>query len=440
MMRAQISTSFMRRCFAFVRRFVVPTRAAKKRPAAAQKKSNFPRIDRLQVDDQVALDGHVFDRGLQTLEAAAIAHQPTQDWGPDYGVVKAAFDPLFYLSQNPDIRRLGLDPIGHYLRAGARENRDPAPWFSTSEYRRAYLGNEGKGQANRTNPFAHYLSIGRATGHSPRKPVNYDIFCASLGRDCADVSALVEARMEDVRGRLRDGALGEMVAKAALLDPLIEGSWRAGFRVRVPPASNAIGVRRIGHLIDLQDQAKKRRAKVVIVANGARLMDPLWGGLTVFRQIAERVPHDQIVVICTDGNMPDLGDLADVRLIDFMARLPRAKDYQPARTLVEFTRSLRPETVINLDAKLMNSALKTQGKAIAATSIVYQFLQSGNAPDARAKLGARYYRAIDLRQRVIVQNGGVRDDLADRFSLLDQAKSEIWALDDATPPQTAGQA
>ncbi|MDB4213306.1 hypothetical protein N9741_00355 [Octadecabacter sp.] len=56
---------------------------------------------------------------------------------------------------------------------------------------------------------------------------------------------LVTRRMEDVRDRLLSGTLGDMVAKAAALDPLIEKSWRAALRVRVPPASNAIGVRRI---------------------------------------------------------------------------------------------------------------------------------------------------------------------------------------------------
>ncbi|MDB4213305.1 hypothetical protein N9741_00350 [Octadecabacter sp.] len=106
---------------------------------AAVQKAKFPAIDRLDVLSAPRAAVNVFDADLLALAEACDTHEPSQDWGPEYAVIKAAFDPLFYLSQHADIRRQRLDPIGHYMRAGARENRDPTPWFSTAEYRRTYL-------------------------------------------------------------------------------------------------------------------------------------------------------------------------------------------------------------------------------------------------------------------------------------------------------------
>ena len=53
----------------------------------------------------------------------------------DHRAISAAFDPDFYLSVYADLPA-GMDPLWHYRMAGWREPRDPAPWFSTSDYLR----------------------------------------------------------------------------------------------------------------------------------------------------------------------------------------------------------------------------------------------------------------------------------------------------------------
>lgn len=63
------------------------------------------------------------------------------------------FDVGWYIERNPDVARTGVDPILHYVRYGAHEGRDPAPWFST----RTYLEmNPGLISCN-LNPFFHYI-------------------------------------------------------------------------------------------------------------------------------------------------------------------------------------------------------------------------------------------------------------------------------------------
>src|ERR1700676_4625685 len=48
------------------------------------------------------------------------------------------FDRDWYLGRNPDVLRVGRDPLAHYLRYGEAEGRRPSPWFNPAWYRAAY--------------------------------------------------------------------------------------------------------------------------------------------------------------------------------------------------------------------------------------------------------------------------------------------------------------
>jgi hypothetical protein len=74
----------------------------------------------------------------------------------------ALFDAAYYLDANPDVREAGGDPAIDYLERGAREGRDPGPWFCTT----AYLArNPDVAQAG-VNPLVHYETHGRKEGRS----------------------------------------------------------------------------------------------------------------------------------------------------------------------------------------------------------------------------------------------------------------------------------
>lgn len=70
------------------------------------------------------------------------------------------FDTGWYLDQYPDVAEADIDPVLHYVRRGAKEGRDPAPWFSTSAYLQAYPDVAASG----VNPFYHYIRYGCAEG------------------------------------------------------------------------------------------------------------------------------------------------------------------------------------------------------------------------------------------------------------------------------------
>ncbi len=65
------------------------------------------------------------------------------------------FDHEWYLSVNSDVAKSGIDPVQHYLKHGAMENRDPTPWFSTSDYRQQFSDESRKG----VNPLLHYILV-----------------------------------------------------------------------------------------------------------------------------------------------------------------------------------------------------------------------------------------------------------------------------------------
>lgn len=75
--------------------------------------------------------------------------------------LRQLFDARFYLETNPDLS--GHDGFDHFMAAGWRQRRDPAPWFSIEGYMIDHPDIAGK------NPFAHYVLHGAGEGRSVRK-------------------------------------------------------------------------------------------------------------------------------------------------------------------------------------------------------------------------------------------------------------------------------
>ncbi len=77
--------------------------------------------------------------------------------------VSGLFDRAYYLSQNPRLETLDLDPVRHYVEHGATEGRDPHPLFDTS----FYLETNPDVARSRMNPLAHYHAYGGAERRDP---------------------------------------------------------------------------------------------------------------------------------------------------------------------------------------------------------------------------------------------------------------------------------
>ena len=73
------------------------------------------------------------------------------------------FDRGWYLLQNQDVAKAGVDPLDHYLKNGEAEGRAPCALF----HPRYYAANLDPEDQPRSGLLAHYLAYGEAKGHSP---------------------------------------------------------------------------------------------------------------------------------------------------------------------------------------------------------------------------------------------------------------------------------
>ncbi|MBY5935552.1 glycosyltransferase [Tateyamaria omphalii] len=80
----------------------------------------------------------------------------------DIDVIRGSdlFDPVWYLTEYPDVALLKIDPVQHYLWLGARLGRNPSPSFDGMSYLAA---NTDVAEAG-VNPLLHYLRSGKAEG------------------------------------------------------------------------------------------------------------------------------------------------------------------------------------------------------------------------------------------------------------------------------------
>ena len=70
---------------------------------------------------------------------------------------QALFDRRYYLSQNPDIVKVGMNPFYHYIVFGGIEGRRPHPLFDGEYYLARYPDVKRSGH----NPLLHFLQIRR---------------------------------------------------------------------------------------------------------------------------------------------------------------------------------------------------------------------------------------------------------------------------------------
>ncbi|QPL40857.1 hypothetical protein IT881_06550 [Erythrobacter sp. A30-3] len=72
------------------------------------------------------------------------------------------FDAAWYLANNPDLAKSGVDPLFHFVMDGAYELRDPGPKFSAFRYHKAYPDVTGVA----VPALIHYLRNGKAEGRT----------------------------------------------------------------------------------------------------------------------------------------------------------------------------------------------------------------------------------------------------------------------------------
>jgi len=110
------------------------------------------------------------------------------------------FDSDWYLSQYKDVKRLGIDPVQHYLMCGAEMLRDPSPNFST----RAYLLANQDVRDSGMNPLLHFLHFGQKEGRpATKQDTRMTLPTADIDIVIPVFNALADVKLclESIRGR-----------------------------------------------------------------------------------------------------------------------------------------------------------------------------------------------------------------------------------------------
>ncbi len=357
---------------------------------------------------------------------------------PDVGrdecaAISAEFDRDYYLRRYEDVARARVDPVAHYIQYGAREGRDPSPEFGTSYYLNRYRDVRQTG----LNPFYHYLTIGRAEGRSATPfgggDPDFDAFCEILGHAPAEVAQELVSRRRDLRARLERGVLGQMVARASELEPLIHRSWPAAMTARLPPFHSAAVVGQVIAMHRLQDAAGWRRARAVVVTPASEVHDAARIAGHLATALVGLYGRDEIVVLRTDSTeigfpvwFPD-----GCRRVDFVdiARNMQPDDRQ--RLLVEFLRSLRPAAVFNVNSSLLWDAMLPYGRALASSTALYAYFfnDPGIYGDWVGSPLKEFYRHFDILHTVITDSNYLANDLRTRFQIPPSRADKLVTLD-----------
>ncbi|HEX7738415.1 MAG TPA: glycosyltransferase [Marmoricola sp.] len=289
---------------------------------------------------------------------------------PDYDLVREHFDVPLYLLHAKDALTAPLsDPIGSYLAEGPMAKANPDVNFST----RGYVTHYPERTVGRDHPYVAWLKRGRAAGEIADPAPGIQEMAGVLGLSTAEVVERLSAERSSLRDRMVAGTLGEMFAKAAEIEPMIGDAWAEIARPKLAPFTNPGVVQQVAALHQCQEAAGHRRARLVFVINR-----PRWGG---GRRVEGHLAHAlqsvvdpaDIVVIHTDegGASPEGRYPEGVREIDFAGATTGLSSELRQRTLVELIRSLRAETLININSKLLYEALTPYGTVLTSDQRVF---------------------------------------------------------------------
>ena len=167
---------------------------------------------------------------------AAPARAPDRPTLEDmHRVIATAFDPQFYRAVYTDLPP-GMEALWHYRMQGWREARDPAPWFSAADY---LLANPDVKRL-KIDPLHHYLTRGRYEGREVAPSRNARAYHRSIGWSPAPWGQQVPRSVPTIR----HADISERDAAAAMA-----GDFDAAYYLAAHPDVAASGMDPLEHFL-----------------------------------------------------------------------------------------------------------------------------------------------------------------------------------------------
>ncbi|MCV0396079.1 MAG: glycosyltransferase family 4 protein [Rhizobiaceae bacterium] len=361
-----------------------------------------------------------------------------------YDAIKSEFDPAYYLLRYPDIARAGIDPVRHFIDAGAREGRDPSPAFST----RYYLNRYPDIRDGKYNPFQHYVMHGRSEGRgsSPLTPASpaFGRYCEAFGLDPKRLEAELDRKRRDLRERLDGGVLGDMVRRAEKLEPLVGHAWLAAMNPGLSPIRSEQVLSQMAAIHQLQEQAARRRAKAIVMIPWCHVSGAARVAAHLATALAGIYGPDEVVVVRTETSEMQFPEWfpAGCRHVDLAGQVEGITAEGRQRLLVEFLRSLRPDVIFNVNSKLFWDALEPYGKALSHSARLYAYLFCSEKDIFGRWAGypvRKFHLHFDLLDGVITDSHYLADELRNLFMVPPERADRLWTLSTpvANPPAPA---
>ncbi|MGJ8547376.1 MAG: glycosyltransferase [Sulfitobacter sp.] len=384
-----------------------------------------------ELDIPAPLPSHAGDILARRIPHTRYRSNPSKAWlRRDYTAVAEVFDTALYYANRPDLLvHKHLDPVSHYLRAGAAEGRRALPLFGEEFYLRRYpeLGDDP------SRALGHFLREGRAKGYIGAPYDRFEVMAKMLDLTPQEAEALLNARFRDLRSRLETGGLGDMAQRAAQIEPLISAAWPEALEVKVPPFHSNVVVNRAAACFEMGQQVGLKRARAVICVNRAR-----WGGARrmeghIAHALAQGFSADEIVVVSTEasGKLPK-GRVPDgVRHVDLSSQVTWLRVEEAARVLVQFLRALRPEVVFNVNSRLMWDAIGPYGLAMRASFRIIGCLFCNEQSPLGYAAGyplSRVYRHFDVLSAIVTDSHALVEDLRARHMMGPQHLEKMVVL------------
>jgi glycosyltransferase involved in cell wall biosynthesis len=363
--------------------------------------------------------------------AARASRQMRVGVDPDYDLIRENFDVLHYLSQARGLLdRPRVDPIEHFLEYGVLHSLSPHPDFSMVNYLERY---PERAAGPESTPFLEWLKRGRARGEIADPAPAVPEMARLLGMSTEETLERLVARRRDLRERLRDGELGEMVARAAELEPLVAHARHKFTRARLLPFGDPVAVDQAITIYAAHEQAGFRRARVVLLldrppAGGERGL----GGF-IADAVARTTSADDVVVIYTaEGSHAPPGMFPEgVREVDLAGLVEEMEPEDAEAVLAVMLRTFGADALVNVDSTLFFEAMRDFGKALVVSERVFLcFSRNVEGPDGFADgAGLRFfYRLYDLVAGSITDNDQFGRSLTENYHVPKSQRARLHKL------------
>lgn len=296
--------------------------------------------------------------------------------GPDYEEIERLIDLPFYVQRYPDLAKANANPVLHYINHGRRERRQLWPHLVP----KTYISNNPELNSEKSDLHIHYLKEGRkrnlATSDYSIGSDAFEKYCATFEFDPVALERRHLEKIASLRDRLERGTMGEMVAKAAQLEPLISQAWLAALTPGISPLRSESILRFMTAMKRMHIDAEYRPAKAVVLIPWCHVSGATRVAGFLSDALARIYNPSDVVIIRTETSEMDFPEWfpSGARHVDFAAHAQGLKDDVRHRLLISILRSLQPEAIFNVNSLTFWDSLGAYGTPLNLSSKIYSYL------------------------------------------------------------------